>query len=659
MISIVRIAESTIASNPPNCPDIGPTTGCMGVPVIFSVPSWQNGNEWIAMDAEGRSVGGFDDTSKAVVSWTPPSPGVFIISYNNMLCKRYITIEEPNLFINKRSAKETYSPGDTVKYSICYGNNFDLDANDVTVYDVLPDVEYINATPDPTYINGNILIWKIGMLKTRVNGSIELFVRLKERPEIRFEERQLVSGIGYTYSNRRISTQVPPHSLINYANITAFYGREFNSSTSTILVQDSSGTEVKNVGHGSGKYFREGGSHLYSKNKTIQVDTNLSEKFGTSSFSLPKGQSINYSSRWSELQIAKNHATGASIKEHIMYAQSIDRYSSIILDKNGSTLASETSFEGAGHFGLLKMPTNNSSHSKEPPVYGSQEDYTGRFKVNTKFDEYGKNVLLIHSASGDGSVSSDRRIGESQRSFHSGTGTYLVEEQIQTQNHYMAKQIDVAYGPANYAYTPQVNLNLSKKWREGMWSKSGILNPKVLGSTQPASYISEEFSQANYLNKSTTANGLREMKTEADISGKARFSIAEIESSNDSENNVALYDEYIGRYRISRNVQIGGPARFDEPHLSISMTDNAESAGSALIDYVITVTNDGNRALGPIYITDIFPRYAQYVYSSLRPSELNRSIVRWTLLNLGIGDSSTIELKLNMTEYADELSQPS
>jgi uncharacterized repeat protein (TIGR01451 family) len=188
-----------------------------------------------------------------------------------------------------------------------------------------------------------------------------------------------------------------------------------------------------------------------------------------------------------------------------------------------------------------------------------------------------------------------------------------------------------------------------------MWSKSGILNPKGPGSTQPASYISEEFSQANYLNKSTTANGLREMKTEADISGKARFSIAEMESSNDRENNVDLYDKYIGRYRISRNIQIGGPARFDEPHLSISMTDNAESAGSTLIDYVITVTNDGNRALGPIYITDIFPRYAQYVYSSLRPSELNRSIVRWTLLNLGIGDSSTIELKLNMTEYADSL----
>lgn len=650
----VQIAESAIAGISPNCPEIGPTAGCTGVPVIFSAPSWQDGNEWVALDAESRSVGGFDDISKSIVTWTPPSPGIFTISYNKMLCKKYISIEEPILFINKRSDKKIYSPQDMVKYTINYGNNFDLDANDVTVYDVLPDVEYINSTPEPSYINGNILIWKIGTVKPRTNGSIELFVRIKERPEIRFEERQLVSGVGYMYSNKRLTTSIQPQSLRNYANITAFYGKEFNSSTSTILVQDSSGTEVKNVGHGSGTYFQEGGSRLYSKNKTIQVETRLSEKFGTSSFALPQGRLINYSSKWSDLLIAKNRETGASIKEHIMYATDLYRNSSILLDKNGSTLTSESSFEGAGHFGLLKMPTNNSSLFREPPIYESQEDYLGRFEINTKFDEYGKNILLIHSASGKGSVSSEGRIGKSQMSYDSGTGTYQKEDQIQTQTHYLAKNMSVFYGPFNYAYAPNVHVNLTKKWREGMWSKSGILNPNGLGSSEPASLISEEFSQANYLNKSTVAKGLSEMKTVADFSGKARFKIVEIES-NDSKNNVALYDEYIGRYRISRSIQIGGPARFDEPHLSISTNGEAATAGGTLMDYVITVTNDGNRALGPIYIMDIFPRYAEYVYSSLRPSELNRSYVQWTLINLGIGASSTIQLKLNMTEFADSL----
>jgi hypothetical protein len=206
----------------------------------------------------------------------------------------------------------------------------------------------------------------------------------------------------------------------------------------------------------------------------------------------------------------------------------------------------------------------------------------------------------------------------------------------------------------NYAYTPEVKVNLSKKWKDGMWSKSDTLNPKGLDSPKPASFISEEVSQADYLNKNTVAKGLSEMKTEADFSGKARFYIVEIES-NDSKNSVALYDEYMGRYRISRNIQIGGAARFDEPHLSISTTGKVATSGSTLIDYVITVTNDGNRALGPIYIIDLFPEYSEYVYSSLRPSELNRSYAQWTLINLGIGAVSTIELKLNMTEHADGL----
>lgn len=649
----MQTPENTISAIHPNCPDIGPTTGCNGVPVIFSAPTWQDGNEWIALDAEGRPVGGFSDTNKAVVTWTPPKPGIFTISYNKMLCKRYILIKEPSLIISKKATEEIYSPQDTVKYTISYGNNFDLDANDVTVYDVLPDVEYINSTPNPDYINNNILIWQIGTLKPRTNGSIELFARIKERPEIRFEEHQLVSGEGYMYSNKRLSTSIKPQSLRNYANITAFYGKEFNSSTSTILVQEASGTEIKTVGHGSGTYFKEGDSQLSSKNRSIRTVSRLSEEYAASSSALPHGRSINYSSKWSEMQIAKNRETGATLKEHILYATRINRSSSLILDKNGSTLASEMSFEGAGHLGLLKMPTNNSS-LKETPIYESQEDYLGRFDTNTKFDEYGKNVLLIERASGKGSVSSERRIGKNQRSYHSGTGTYQTEDQIQTQTRYMAKHINASYGPMNYTYTPEVRVDLSRKWKEGMWSKSGTLNAKGSGSPIPASFVSEEFTQADYLNKNTVSKGLGEMKTEADFSGKARFYVVEIES-NDSENSLALYDEYMGRYKISRDIQIGGAARFDEPHLSIATTGKPATTGSTLIDYVITVTNDGNRALGPIYITDIFPPYAEYVYSSLRPTELNRSYAQWTLINLGIGAVSTLELKLNMTEYTDSL----
>jgi uncharacterized repeat protein (TIGR01451 family) len=82
---------------------------------------------------------------------------------------------------------------------------------------------------------------------------------------------------------------------------------------------------------------------------------------------------------------------------------------------------------------------------------------------------------------------------------------------------------------------------------------------------------------------------------------------------------------------------------------------NMEPAGGSFINYVITVVNDGNRALGPVYVLDVFPPGTEYVYSSVRPSELGTNSAQWTLVSLGIGSSSTIDLKLNATEDADSL----
>ncbi len=80
-----------------------------------------------------------------------------------------------------------------------------------------------------------------------------------------------------------------------------------------------------------------------------------------------------------------------------------------------------------------------------------------------------------------------------------------------------------------------------------------------------------------------------------------------------------------------------------------------DSAGGSFINYVITTVNDGNRVLGPVYILDLFPPGTEYVYSSLRPSQIASHSAQWTLVNLGIGSSSIIELKLNATKDLDNL----
>ena len=139
------------------------------------------------------------------------------------------------------------------------------------------------------------------------------------------------------------------------------------------------------------------------------------------------------------------------------------------------------------------------------------------------------------------------------------------------------------------------------------------------------------------------------MKTEAQFQGRARLTARYINQSANASEELDLYDEYLGSYSLSRHVHIGGVASFDEPHLSISKEGRMEPAGGTFVYYTINVKNDGNRALGQIYVQDIFPPETEYIRSSMRPSEISEASCQWTLLTLGIGQSSSIDLVLNAT----------
>ncbi len=181
------------------------------------------------------------------------------------------------------------------------------------------------------------------------------------------------------------------------------------------------------------------------------------------------------------------------------------------------------------------------------------------------------------------------------------------------------------------------------------------MGPKGTNGTKSASFIGEEFSQADYLKKKTVASGLNEMNTEAQFSGIARLTAAKKTQLNSSTNEAILFDEYIGKYNLTRKITMTGVARFDQPHLTVTKVGKAEPASGTFVDYVITVANDGNQALGPVYVQDFFPPGADYVSSSLRPAELAATSAQWTLTNLGIGVSTQIDLKLNMTETMDSI----
>ena len=358
--------------------------------------------------------------------------------------------------------------------------------------------------------------------------------------------------------------------------------------------------------------------------------------------------------------------------EEYTSATKINKERSIELDKNGSIMTTEVEFEGQGHIGVLKKESAD-SHPKVKTIFESREDYAGNFKIYEKVDEYGTSVVSKKSTSGFGYVAVDKKIKDSQRTYESGTGSYQSEELIDTPTSYMAKNISLVHAPASYSYSPSFRADQDMKWSEGMWSKSGGLEGGICiagiagcencrkpvpssclaNSTSPGTLISERYSYLDNLQKETVASGLNEMKTEASFSGQADYRmVSHGENDTDRMDNE---ERYVGSYDINRHVLLTGTSKYDIPHLTVIKEGRIKNewynkVNATQAEYTITITNDGNRALAPIYVRDLFPAGTQYVKSTIRPASLTASEVNWTLTHLGIGNTITIGLTLNVTE---------
>ncbi len=234
-----------------------------------------------------------------------------------------------------------------------------------------------------------------------------------------------------------------------------------------------------------------------------------------------------------------------------------------------------------------------------------------------------------YSFTGQGQAASDQRLKKSQRSYEHGFGSYQSEELVSTAESYMARDLAVSYDPA-YGYG---------KWKAGIWSKS-------LGQ----SYLGQEITGADYIQEETKAAGLSDMSTNLSFQGKARLRAV----SQSAPSEVDLDEEYVGQYTLQRTVHLGGVSRFDRPHITLNKTGRLVP-GTAAADYSITVLNDGNAALGPVYVWDIFPAGTDYLGSSQKPDRLQPGYANWSLLYLSIGQSVNINLRLNVTDQQDEL----
>ena len=176
------------------------------------------------------------------------------------------------------------------------------------------------------------------------------------------------------------------------------------------------------------------------------------------------------------------------------------------------------------------------------------------------------------------------------------------------------------------------------------------------GSSQAnrtVSYISEKYSGIKNMEKTTEARGLNEMSTEAKFQGTADYRA--IMTGPNKTADVNDEERYVGSYDIKRHVLQTGVSKYDLPHMTVSNDGKIinrwyNGTNATIAVYTIHLTNDGNRALAPIVVRDMFPPGTEYVYSSIKPSSLGKTQANWTLMYMGIGDNVDIELELNVTE---------
>ena len=148
------------------------------------------------------------------------------------------------------------------------------------------------------------------------------------------------------------------------------------------------------------------------------------------------------------------------------------------------------------------------------------------------------------------------------------------------------------------------------------------------------------------LKKEATAASLKELESKSSFSGRA--DMRTVYGNNHDLNRSRQVDQdetLIGDYKVERKIAITRAPMYDEPHLYLCKDGRLINDVAV---YTITITNDGNVALGPIFLQDLFPAGASFINSTLRPIQIGKNSSNWTLVHLAIGDSIKIGIDLNI-----------
>lgn len=545
------------------------------------------------------------------------------------------TLVVHSLWIDKAADKTAYNRDENITYTIRYGNaeSNGFTATGISIVDVLPMVDLLMVSPTPSSISDNILRWNIKELKAGENGSIVIVVHMPKKPDMGFKEVSSVKGEGYAYVNKRLSTAEENSALINRANISGYYGaiQSNASSTSTVAIIGAAGTRIRTTEHGSGYYEEDEKSSLKLENRSISLEKSIFAKHRKTTFSLPGGRNIDYESLWSDQTHAENRVLNDVVSEDYLYTDTLSKNSSFQVDMNQTVYNSEAEFkDGMAHISYKKHMQDSPRITKE-----ISEDYHGSFKVLESIDSYGEGVKYEKSSKGKGFISSDKRPARLQRSFEHGSGYYYSEEISQLAS--IFKDAKMLYAPSNQT-AGSMNLSYTSLWKEGMLTKDPSKGLIISEEIRYAPYIKEEAG----MEKSSLAfisefNGTMDIKVADGLSPKRKDHL--------------LDQRFVGNFKINTGISVYTPPKYLYPHVSVSK--RAIIIDDNTILFLINVTNDGNKLLSPVNVSDHLPDSLTFINSSIRPKvnrQTNGQFINWTIPTLEISRTLTIKLNTKMKE---------
>ena len=433
-----------------------------------------------------------------------------------------------------------------------------------------------------------------------------------------------------------LSTNQEPYSLTNNVGIRATNPPYLPDNDSIAITVTDPGTEIDSVEHGSGYYQQEQLVHLNYSNKSIRLDKKIFAKHAPTSLSLSRNQNINFNSLWFDRTCAKNHIRNETVSENYLYMDLINKESHFLVDPNQTVYKSTGDFYG----GEAQIAYTKTKPRTIPGLSDNyvdiSEDYHGSFRIGQSLDSYGEGVSYSKSAKGLGFAASDKRIGKTQRSFEAGSGGYQSDEVIKTGVVY--KDAAMTYAPNNQSFG-SFKANYSSKWHEEMRTSN-----RDIGAT-----ISERIGFADSIKKETLMQDAT-MALLAQFNGTADIKAVQQIGPKVKEN-VSVDQTFIGSYKLDTTIAINKGPIYIRPHINVTKEVLKQDETTAL--FRINLTNDGNKTLGPIYVTDRLPEGLTFIDSSLRPDITGREI-RWSLPMLQIGGKQSITLRASIKETGSQ-----